>query len=326
MDHGCLSYWTHRSSVPNLGGMATCAANSEHGKPLSSVHSDRDHIGDGEVDCATASRSSAAKTPTPSDGLHVGVETLKIFSCIMRAKGTAMVAHIQYGIGNATGLTATGHQGMRSTRVGAAGTQPVVVASPPNHDATQHHAEQLGFLESARMDREMAREMPRGSQRRQKSGLSIISALMNMSNRRFLILGAGIVLLVGGLLALRFPVFLPDFDQWGFQINCGSGFRVALTQAGIADSAGGHFVDQCHTAIAMRRAWAIPLALTGALLLGALAVIPPSTPQAAGVSVPTDGADGAEASNGAITPASDAPDAQTALARNAIKHHSASAA
>ena len=70
------------------------------------------------------------------------------------------------------------------------------------------------------------------------------------------------------------PVFLSGFDQWGFQINCGSGFQSTLTQAGIADSAETHFVDQCHTAIAMRRAWAIPLAVGGALLLCELLVRP----------------------------------------------------
>ena len=60
--------------------------------------------------------------------------------------------------------------------------------------------------------------------------MSIMAALLNMSNRRFFVFAAGITLLVGGLLALRFPVFLPNFDQWGFQINCGSGFRIELTQ------------------------------------------------------------------------------------------------
>ncbi len=102
-----------------------------------------------------------------------------------------------------------------------------------------------------------------------------MAALMNMSNRRFIILGVGLLLLTVGLLALRFPVFLSDFDHWGFQINCGSGFQSNLTQASIADSGGTHFVDQCHTAVAVRRAWAIPLAAAGALLLIGLMVRPP---------------------------------------------------
>jgi hypothetical protein len=59
---------------------------------------------------------------------------------------------------------------------------------------------------------------------------------------------------MGGLFALRFPVFLGDFDQWGFQINCGSGFQSALTQAVIADSAGTHFVDRSFAIPARREA------------------------------------------------------------------------
>ncbi|WP_375481707.1 hypothetical protein [uncultured Mycobacterium sp.] len=95
-----------------------------------------------------------------------------------------------------------------------------------------------------------------------------------MSTQRLFILAAGVLLLMVGLLALRFPVFLSDFDQWGFQINCGSGFGGSLTQAGIADGAGTHFVDQCHTAVAVRRIWTIPMAMFGAFLLGALAITP----------------------------------------------------
>ena len=90
----------------------------------------------------------------------------------------------------------------------------------------------------------------------------------------------GVSLVMGGVFAPRFPVFLGDFDQWGFQINCGSGVQSSLTQAGIADSAGTHFVDQCHTAVAMRRTWTIPLAAAGALLLTALLVIPSRQPSA----------------------------------------------
>jgi hypothetical protein len=237
-----------------------------------------------------------------------------------------MATELQREIGIETSLVPTDRRRIRSAIVVAPGAQPLVLASPPNH-APQHHAEELGFLESARMDREMAREIPRSSQQRsRKSGMSIIAALTNMSNRRFLVLVAGVALLVGGLLALRFPVFLPDFDQWGFQINCGSGFKTSLTQAGIADSTGAHFVDQCHTAIAIRRVWAIPVTVAGALLLSALLVVPPSTRPAADLAVPADGADGAEAFDGAITPASDAPFARTPPAQNLIQGSPAAAA
>ncbi len=109
--------------------------------------------------------------------------------------------------------------------------------------------------------------------RRQKP--SLMNALMNMSNQRFMVLLAGLALFVLGLLALRFPVFLPDFDQWGVQINCGSGFGSALTQATAAESAGTNYVGQCHTAIAVRRDWTIPLTLLGMSMLGWLMVRAP---------------------------------------------------
>jgi hypothetical protein len=48
----------------------------------------------------------------------------------------------------------------------------------------------------------------------------------------------------------------------------------ALTQAVIADSAGTHFVDRCHTALAMRRGWTIALPVTGTLLVSALLIRP----------------------------------------------------
>ncbi|MGE2816524.1 hypothetical protein ACQI5H_15505 [Mycobacterium heidelbergense] len=87
-------------------------------------------------------------------------------------------------------------------------------------------------------------------------------------------LAVGLLLLIGGLYALRFPVFLGDFDQWGFQINCGSGLHSAFGQAMTADSTGTHFADRCGSAIAVRRAWSIPLAVVGGLFLSALLISP----------------------------------------------------
>ncbi len=152
------------------------------------------------------------------------------------------------------------------------------VASPGLHPP-QYAPQDLGIFESARMDREMAREMGQNSQRRNKRS-AIGTALANMSTPRLLISMSGILLLVGGLLALRFPVFLSDFDQWGFQINCGNGFGSDWTQAATADSAGTHFVDQCHAAIAIRRAWAVPVVVAGALLLSTLLLRPTRRPSA----------------------------------------------
>src|ERR1700730_7046118 len=88
------------------------------------------------------------------------------------------------------------------------------------------------------------------ARRGEKSATPIITGPANMSNQRLVILAVGVLLVMGGLFALRFPVFLGDFDQWGVQINCGSGFQSALTQAGIADSAGTHFVDRSSRAAA----------------------------------------------------------------------------
>jgi hypothetical protein len=202
----------------------------------------------------------------------------------------------------------------------------LTVASPPNLQVPQDQSLRLGFLGSARMDREMAREMGQNSQRSQKSTISITTALLNMSTQRLFVLSGGVVLLTVGLLALRFTVFLPDFDQWGFQINCGSGYQISLTQARVAGSAGTHFLDQCHAAILTRRAWSIPLVVAGALLLGALLVKPMSVSQAAGIPLSPEGGDDTEAFDGATTPASGAADARITLAQNRIHNPPASAA
>jgi len=183
-----------------------------------------------------------------------------------------MATPVQHQIGGWARPIPADRWRMRSAPVGVAIPRPTLVESPPKLDVPLQHKDGLGFLESARMERGLAREMP--MPRSQSSRASILTAVLEMSTQRLLVLGAGVLLLTVGLLALRFPVFLSDFDQWGFQINCGSGFQSSLTQAGIADSAGTHFVDQCHTAVAMRRTWTIPLAAAGALLLTALLVIP----------------------------------------------------
>jgi hypothetical protein len=79
----------------------------------------------------------------------------------------------------------------------------------------------------------------------------------------------GVVVAIG-LLALNFPVFLDAYDQWGFQIKCGTGYVTDLDQA--AAVLGQHnFVDQCETALLVRRTWTVPLVAVGALVL--LAVV-----------------------------------------------------
>jgi hypothetical protein len=75
------------------------------------------------------------------------------------------------------------------------------------------------------------------------------------------------ILLAIGLIALNFPVFIEAFDQWGFQIKCGTGYDTDLSQA--AAAAGQHnYVDQCETALLTRRLWTIPLvAISGLVVL-----------------------------------------------------------
>jgi len=78
-------------------------------------------------------------------------------------------------------------------------------------------------------------------------------------------ISCGVVVAIG-LLALNFPVFLDAYDQWGFQIKCGTGFASDLSQA--AAAAGQHtYVDQCETALILRRLWAIPLVAVGSIVL-----------------------------------------------------------
>ena len=82
-------------------------------------------------------------------------------------------------------------------------------------------------------------------------------------------------MLVGaGLLALNFPVFIDAFDHWGWQVKCGTGYSADLGQATIADDVAGatRFVDECNTALAVRRAWTIPLAAVGWLILSGFLV------------------------------------------------------
>jgi hypothetical protein len=74
------------------------------------------------------------------------------------------------------------------------------------------------------------------------------------------------IVIAFGLLALNFPVFLDDFDQYGFQIKCGTGYITDLSQA--TATAGEHtYVDQCETALLVRRLWAIPLVVIGFIVL-----------------------------------------------------------
>jgi len=95
-----------------------------------------------------------------------------------------------------------------------------------------------------------------------------------VTNRGWFLLCLGAALVGIGLVALHFPVFLDAYDQWGWQIKCGTGYSSNLIQAQIASPAfpPNHFVDQCQSALAARRAWTIPIAVVGWLILSGLAV------------------------------------------------------
>ncbi len=95
---------------------------------------------------------------------------------------------------------------------------------------------------------------------------------MHHYHHRAFYFGVLAVALIGaGLLALNFPVFIDAYDQFGFQIKCGSGFSTNLAQA--AEATGGDHVGQCQTALLLRRLWTIPLIVIGSILLAIIVFI-----------------------------------------------------
>jgi hypothetical protein len=94
-----------------------------------------------------------------------------------------------------------------------------------------------------------------------------------VTNRGLLILGLGAALVGIGLVALNFPIFLDAYDQWGVQVKCGTGYSTNLSQAEFADQTSqSNFVGQCQSALATWRAWTIPVAVAGWLVLSAALV------------------------------------------------------
>jgi hypothetical protein len=91
-----------------------------------------------------------------------------------------------------------------------------------------------------------------------------------VSNRQLLLGIVGAALVAIGLLAMWFPVYLSQYDQYGMQIACGRGFSANLSQA--ADAHGDGLVAQCGTALLLRRIWAIPAVVLGWLILTGLIV------------------------------------------------------
>ena len=100
-----------------------------------------------------------------------------------------------------------------------------------------------------------------------------------MHQRRHRLAYTGIacgLLLALGLIAMNFPVFLDAYDQWGFQIKCGTGYASDLSQAA---AAGEHnYVDKCETAaLLVRRMWTIPLIAVSGLVVLAVTVASATT-------------------------------------------------
>lgn len=94
---------------------------------------------------------------------------------------------------------------------------------------------------------------------------------MHHYHHRAFYTGVGcVVVIVAGLLALNFPVFLDAFDRYGFQIKCGTGLGADLSQAA---AAGEHtYVDQCEQAVLVRRLWTIPPVVIASTVLALLVV------------------------------------------------------
>jgi hypothetical protein len=89
-------------------------------------------------------------------------------------------------------------------------------------------------------------------------------------HRAFYVGVLGVAMIVVGLLALNFPVFINAFDQFGFQIKCGTGYFSNLTQAA---EAGGDHAEQCESALLVRRLWAIPLVAVGSIVLAVVVFV-----------------------------------------------------
>ena len=87
-------------------------------------------------------------------------------------------------------------------------------------------------------------------------------------SRGVVAVSVAVILLATGVFALHFPVFIDAYDQYGWQIRCGTGFTTDLSQA---SSTGSNFVTRCNNALLIRRAWAIPAAAIGGLMLTWLA-------------------------------------------------------
>lgn len=88
-----------------------------------------------------------------------------------------------------------------------------------------------------------------------------------VTKRPFAVASAAAALAAAGVLALWWPVYLDQYDQYGVQISCGRAVAAGLSQDVLSSSDGEGLLDRCGTALLIRRAWAIPLVLIGWLVL-----------------------------------------------------------
>ncbi|MCV7257719.1 hypothetical protein [Mycobacterium shimoidei] len=88
-----------------------------------------------------------------------------------------------------------------------------------------------------------------------------------MKNRHLLLAIGGALLVVIGVMALWWPVFLNQYDQFGMQISCGRAYSADLSQAAAGGDA---LVAKCGTALLIRRVWAIPTAILGWVIVTVL--------------------------------------------------------
>lgn len=88
-------------------------------------------------------------------------------------------------------------------------------------------------------------------------------------------IAAGVILVIA-LLAMNFPVFLDSYDQYGWQVKCGTGYVSDLAQAAATVGEVNH-VDQCEAALLMRRMWTVPMAVLAAAVLLAVVVASATT-------------------------------------------------
>ncbi|WP_235215803.1 hypothetical protein [Mycobacterium kyorinense] len=100
--------------------------------------------------------------------------------------------------------------------------------------------------------------------------------MRHLSHSHFFAGVVAVLLITVGLLALWWPVYLDQFDHYGIQITCGRGFSANLTQA--ADAGGDDIAGKCSTALLIRRAWAIPTAVVGWVIITVVLAIWVHTP------------------------------------------------